>query len=83
MLGFALDMVDVWSQEQLDQLRSLPKIERRNVTEINANIHARGHGLHKQFFCNSTTHSTPQGRTGRPPLPQSPRKLVHRLVSRP
>jgi len=53
MLGFALDMVDVWSQEQLDQLRSLPKMDpfRKYSRAVR--------GLHKQFFCNSTTHSTP------------------------
>ena len=41
-----------------------------------------GTRLRKQFFCNSTSHSTPQGRTGRPLLLQSSRELIHRFVGR-
>ena len=43
MFGFALDMVNVWSQEQLDQLRSLPKMERRNIPRKITQIFTRGY----------------------------------------
>jgi len=58
---------------------ALPKTELRNISK-NTNILVVEHWLRKQFFCNSTSHSPPRGRTGRPLLPQSSPESVHRLV---
>ena len=76
------DMVSVVARARPGSTtRNFQRWNSENIAK-NTNIPARVRGLRKQFFCNSTSYSTPQGRTGRPLPFQSPRKPIHRLVCR-
>jgi hypothetical protein len=76
---FVLDMVSVARAKEATAEPSKDGKKKHRKTQIVACGYT---GYVSSFSATSTTHSTPQGRTGRPSLSQSSCKLAHCIVGR-